>query len=230
MWGIQWYMGLCHGLWGRGRIKLFSLRYTARMRNEVALQISPDQCLLELNSAGAAALNETLTQSYWELSPGKYFWKNPFSDDMCFFRHGVTVVTSQSLSLANSIMFSNWLVFSRSSRLPYVSSFRVMPLILSVRKRSCLSLPWSCRFSPFSFPNISQRWASFSRICSPPNLFALSYMPSCSKNIRISFWAHTLVTNLCLATATVLHCEIAHLYGPQPCPHREQRRVMISVV
>lgn len=39
----------------------------------------------------------------------------------------------------------------------YTSSFRVNELILSARWGMCLSLPWSWRFTSFSFPNMSLR-------------------------------------------------------------------------
>lgn len=39
----------------------------------------------ELKAVGTGALKGSLTQSFWELSSGKYFLKNSISDEVCCF-------------------------------------------------------------------------------------------------------------------------------------------------
>lgn len=48
----------------------------------------------ELKPVEAGALNGSLTQSYWELFSGKYFSKNPISDEICCLIYGITEVAS----------------------------------------------------------------------------------------------------------------------------------------
>ena len=48
----------------------------------------------ELKSVGAGAWKGPLTQSYWELFSGKYFLKNPISDEICCLIWGITEVAS----------------------------------------------------------------------------------------------------------------------------------------
>lgn len=86
----------------------------------------------ELNSVGAVTLNDSLNQSYWDLQPGKYVLKNPFSD---FAVSDVeSVFTLQSLYPGKLLLFLNG-AFSRPSCYPNISNFQVQMLIRSVRCR-----------------------------------------------------------------------------------------------
>lgn len=86
----------------------------------------------------------------------------------------------------------------------YTSSFRVNELILSARWGMCLSLPWSWRFTSFSFPNMSLREASLIRNCLSLNLTASSSMRSSSRNKHISSRSSNFVKKCHIRTLTSL--------------------------
>lgn len=77
--------------------------------------------------------SSSITQSLLGLLPGKYLLKNPFSNEMWCFRHGITVFTSQLLRSVNSRMLWNVEVFPRSSHLPHITSCWLKAVILSER-------------------------------------------------------------------------------------------------